>query len=86
MTKALDGLGLPDKDREQMLQAPPDEFLPSYEFAIKKYFERIIEDEGRSSAEQGAGSRERAGRERGAGSRERAGSGRRTNAIVERMR
>lgn len=44
--KALDGLSLPDKDREQMLQAPPDEFLPNFAGSIKKYFERIVEEEG----------------------------------------
>jgi hypothetical protein len=43
--KALDGLNLPDKDRQQMLQAPTDEFLPSFAFSIKKYFERIVEEE-----------------------------------------
>jgi TolA-binding protein len=41
--KALDRLNLPAKDREEMLQAPPDEFLPGYEAAIKRYFERIVE-------------------------------------------
>jgi hypothetical protein len=44
--KALDGLNLPEKDREQMLQAAPDEFLPNFEFSIRKYFERIVEEEG----------------------------------------
>ncbi len=43
--KAIDRLHLPDKDREEMLQAPPDEFLPGYEAAIRRYFERIVEDE-----------------------------------------
>jgi hypothetical protein len=43
--KALDGLNLPDKDRERMLQAPQDEFLPNFEFSIRKYFERIVEEE-----------------------------------------
>ncbi|HKD35960.1 MAG TPA: hypothetical protein VKB78_04140 [Pirellulales bacterium] len=43
--KALDGLNLPEKDREQMLQAAPDEFLPNFEFSIRKYFERIVEEE-----------------------------------------
>jgi hypothetical protein len=45
MKKALDGLNLPEKDREQMLQAAPDEFLPNFEFSIRKYFERIVEEE-----------------------------------------
>jgi hypothetical protein len=46
LAKILDGLSLPAKDRDQMLQASPDEFLPNYEFAIKKYFERLVEEEG----------------------------------------
>ncbi len=46
MKKALDGLNLPEKDREQMLQAAPDEFLPDFAFSIRKYFERIVEEEG----------------------------------------
>jgi hypothetical protein len=46
LSKILDGLALPAKDRDQMLQASPDEFLPNYEFAIKKYFERLVEEEG----------------------------------------
>jgi hypothetical protein len=45
MKKLLDGLNLPEKDREQMLQAAPDDFLPNFEFSIKKYFERIVEEE-----------------------------------------
>jgi hypothetical protein len=45
MQKALDRLNLPEKDREQMLNAPPDELLPNYEFSTKKYFERLLEDE-----------------------------------------
>jgi hypothetical protein len=28
-----------------MLQAAPDDFLPNFEFSIKKYFERIVEEE-----------------------------------------
>ena len=43
MEKAIDRLNLPAKDREEMLQATPDEFLPGYEAAIKRYFERIVE-------------------------------------------
>jgi hypothetical protein len=39
---------LPEKERDQMLQGAADEFLPNYEFAIKKYFERIIEEEERA--------------------------------------
>jgi hypothetical protein len=45
LKKSPDWLKLPEKEREQMLQNAADEFLPNYEFAIKKYFERIIEDE-----------------------------------------
>ena len=41
--KAIDRLNLPAKDREEMLQAPPDEFLPGYEAVTKRYFERIVE-------------------------------------------
>ena len=49
--KAIDRLHLPDKDREEMLQAPPDEFLPGYEAAIRRYFERIVEDAVEQSLE-----------------------------------
>jgi hypothetical protein len=45
LKKSPDWLKLPEKEREQMLQNAADEFLPNYEFSIKKYFERIIEDE-----------------------------------------
>jgi hypothetical protein len=45
LTKSPDWLKLPEKERDQMLQGAADEFLPNYEFAIKKYFERIIEGE-----------------------------------------
>ena len=45
LTKSPDWLKLPEKERDQMLQGAADEFLPNYEFAIKKYFERIIEEE-----------------------------------------
>ena len=45
MQKALDRLNLPEKDREQMRSAPPDELLPNYEFSTKKYFERLLEEE-----------------------------------------
>ena len=43
--KELDRLHLPDKDREEMLQAPPDEFLPGHESSIEEYFKRLIEQE-----------------------------------------
>ncbi len=45
MEKAIDRLALPEKQREQMLDAPADEFLPNYEMTIKKYFQRLSEDE-----------------------------------------
>jgi hypothetical protein len=45
VTKELDRLNLPDKDREAMLQAPPDEFLPGHESSIEQYFKRLIEQE-----------------------------------------
>jgi hypothetical protein len=48
LTKSPDWLKLPEKERDQMLQGAADEFLPNYEFAIKKYFERIIEEEERA--------------------------------------
>lgn len=46
LKKALDGLSLPEKDRELMLQSSQDEFLPNFAGSIKKYFERIVEEEG----------------------------------------
>jgi len=46
LKKALDGLSLPEKDRELMLQSSQDEFLPNFAASIKKYFERIVEEEG----------------------------------------
>jgi hypothetical protein len=45
VTKELDRLNLPEKDREEMLQAPPDEFLPGHESSIEQYFKRLIEQE-----------------------------------------
>lgn len=48
LQKSPDWLKLPEKEREQMLHNAADEFLPNYEFAIKKYFERIIEDDDRA--------------------------------------
>lgn len=32
---------LPDRQREQMLQSPPEEFLPAYERLIETYFRRL---------------------------------------------
>ncbi|KKK95447.1 hypothetical protein LCGC14_2672730, partial [marine sediment metagenome] len=34
---------LPQRDREQMLQSPPEEFLPKYELLIEQYFRRLTE-------------------------------------------
>lgn len=34
---------LPQRDREQMLQFPPEEFLPKYELMIEQYFRRLTE-------------------------------------------
>jgi hypothetical protein len=35
---------LPERVREQLIQAPTDEFLPKYKLEIKKYFRRLAED------------------------------------------
>lgn len=43
--KELDRLHLPDKDREEMLQGAPDEFLPGHESSIEQYFKRLVEQE-----------------------------------------
>jgi hypothetical protein len=43
--KELDLLHLPAKDREQLEQAPPDQFLPGHESSIEQYFQRLIEQE-----------------------------------------
>jgi len=43
--KELDRLHLPDKDREEMLQGAPDEFLPGHESSIEEYFKRLVEQE-----------------------------------------
>ncbi|MEE8451709.1 MAG: hypothetical protein V3R99_07330 [Thermoguttaceae bacterium] len=37
---------LPQRDREQMLQSPPEEFLPKYELMIEQYFRRLTEGKG----------------------------------------
>lgn len=34
---------LPPRDREQMIQSPPEEFLPKYELLIEAYFRRLTE-------------------------------------------
>jgi len=36
---------LPPHAKEQMLQSPPEEFLPRYELLIEKYFRRLSEEE-----------------------------------------
>ncbi len=35
---------LPQHDREQMLQLPPEEFPPKYELQIEDYFRRLAEE------------------------------------------
>jgi hypothetical protein len=39
---------LPGKAREQMLQSPPEKFLPKYELLIEKYYERLAEEQRES--------------------------------------
>jgi hypothetical protein len=36
---------LPAKDREQMLQNPPERFLPQYELLIERYYRRLAEEQ-----------------------------------------
>ena len=38
-------LELPQHEREQMLQIPPEEFLPKYELQIEEYFRRLSQGE-----------------------------------------
>lgn len=45
VAKELDRLHLPEKDRDAMLEAPPDEFLPGHESSIEEYFKRLVEQE-----------------------------------------
>lgn len=35
---------LPQREREQMLESPPEEFLPKYELLIEEYFRRLSEE------------------------------------------
>ena len=35
---------LPERQREQMLESPPEEFLPKYELLIEEYFRRLSEE------------------------------------------
>jgi len=39
---------LPGKAREQMLQSPPEKFLPKYELLIEKYYQRLAEEQRES--------------------------------------
>jgi hypothetical protein len=39
---------LPGKAREQMLQSPPEKFLPKYEMLIEKYYQRLAEEQRES--------------------------------------
>jgi hypothetical protein len=36
---------LPAKDRDQMLQNPPERFLPQYELLIERYYRRLAEEQ-----------------------------------------
>ncbi len=36
---------LPQREREQMMQAPPDEFLPKYELLIEKFYKRLADEQ-----------------------------------------
>jgi hypothetical protein len=38
---------LPEQQREQMIESPPEEFLPKYELLIEEYFRRLSEEKGR---------------------------------------
>ena len=38
---------LPQRQREQMLEPPVEEFLPKYEQQIEEYFRRLSEDKTR---------------------------------------
>jgi hypothetical protein len=35
---------LPEREREQMLQAPAEKFLPKYELLIERYYKRLAEE------------------------------------------
>ncbi len=39
--------GLPERARQQMLQAPVEEFPPKYEEQIEQYFRRLAEEKGK---------------------------------------
>jgi hypothetical protein len=36
---------LPARAREQMLQNPPERFLPQYELMIERYYKRLAEQQ-----------------------------------------
>ena len=36
---------LPQREREQMMQAPPDEFLPKYELLIENFYKRLADEQ-----------------------------------------
>jgi TolA-binding protein len=36
---------LPAREREQMLQSPPEQFLPKYELLLEKYYKRLAEEQ-----------------------------------------
>lgn len=38
---------LPEREREQMLELPVEEFLPKYELLIESYFKRLAEEQGK---------------------------------------
>ncbi len=38
---------LPERERNQMLQLPPEEFLPKYETMIEDYYKRLAEERGK---------------------------------------
>lgn len=45
LVKELDRLHLPERDREEMKQAPLDQFLPGHEASIGEYFKRLMEQD-----------------------------------------
>ncbi|HTU27650.1 MAG TPA: hypothetical protein VMF30_19725 [Pirellulales bacterium] len=38
---------LPAREREQMLQSPPEQFLPKYELLLEKYYKRLADEQQR---------------------------------------
>lgn len=41
---------LPERQRQQMLELPVEEFLPKYELLIEDYFRRLAEEPGQKPA------------------------------------